>query len=70
MRKCLKDMALSDLIGITGRNDRTKFRHQVLKPLLDASFVEMTVPDKPCSSNQKYRLAIFGQRRLDRKGGS
>jgi ATP-dependent DNA helicase RecG len=39
----------------TGRSDRTKFRNQVLKPLIEAGFIEMTVPDKPRSSKQRYR---------------
>jgi len=50
---------------ITGRSDRTKFRDQVLNPLLDAGFVEMTIPDKPRSSKQKYRLTKEGRQALD-----
>jgi len=38
------------------RTDRTKFRNQVIKPLLDQALLEMTTPDKPKSSKQKYRL--------------
>ena len=45
---------------IEGRSDRTKFRNQVLNPLLDAGVVEMTIPDKPRSSKQKYRLTTAG----------
>jgi len=47
---------LRDLISITGRSDRTKFRHQVLNPLLGAGLIEMTIPDKPTCRLQKYRL--------------
>ena len=46
---------------IEGRSDRTKFRNQVLNPLLDAGLIEMTIPDKPRSSLQKYRLTAKGQ---------
>ncbi len=46
------------------RKDRTKFRNQILKPLLDAGWLEMTIPDKPTSSKQKYRLTIKGQHLL------
>jgi len=36
-------------------------RHQVLNPLLAAGQVEMTIPDKPRSSKQKYRLTERGR---------
>jgi len=41
-------------------SDRTKFRNQVIKPLLDQALLEMTIPDKPRSSKQKYRLTSHG----------
>ena len=49
---------------IEGRADRTKFRNQVLRPLLNAGLVEMTIPDRPTSSNQKYRLTEKGKQLL------
>jgi len=48
-------------MAIAGRTDRTKFRNQVLKPLIDAGFIKMTIPDKPRSSKQKYRLTPKGK---------
>jgi ATP-dependent DNA helicase RecG len=45
---------------IDGRTDRTKFRHQVIRPLLLRGLLEMTLPDKPTSSQQKYRLTDQG----------
>jgi chromosome partitioning protein len=38
---------------IEGRSDRTKFRNQVLRPLLDAGLIEMTIPDKPNQQQAK-----------------
>ncbi|MDP6113282.1 MAG: transcriptional regulator [Planctomycetota bacterium] len=64
MRKCLEDQPLVDLMDVAGRSDRTKFRHQVLKPLMDDGIIEMTIPDKPRSSKQKYRLTEVGRRVL------
>ncbi|MFC1462308.1 ATP-binding protein [Verrucomicrobiota bacterium] len=64
LRKCRSDSALVDLMSLTGRSDRTKFRHQVLKPILEAGLIEMTIPDKPRSSKQKYRLTDKGRRAL------
>jgi ATP-dependent DNA helicase RecG len=46
------------------RAGRTKFRNQVLRPLLDAGFIEMAIPDKPTSSKQKYRLTEAGKQIL------
>ena len=46
---------------IAKRTDRTKFRNQVLNPLLNAGLLEMTIPDKPRSSKQKYRLTEKGR---------
>jgi len=60
LAKCAKTCGISDLMKVVGRSDRTKFRNQVLRPLLDAGFVEMTIPDKPTSSNQKYRITETG----------
>jgi len=48
-------------MAITGRSDRTKFKHQVLNPLIEAGFIEMTVPDKPRSSKQRYRTTPAGR---------
>ena len=62
LRNCLNEKALLDLITITGRSDRTKFRHQVLNPLIEMQLIEMTMPDKPRSSKQKYRLTEKGKK--------
>ncbi len=56
-------------MAITGRSDRTKFRHQVLNPMIEEGFIEMTIPDKPRSSKQKYRLTEKGRQVLGRSEG-
>jgi len=61
---CQKEQAIGDLMKIADRSDRTKFRNQVLKPLIDAGWVEMTIPHKPTSSKQKYRLTDIGKQLL------
>jgi ATP-dependent DNA helicase RecG len=45
LRKCLEMRSIVDLMEAVGRTNRTKFRHQVLKPLLKAALVEMTQPE-------------------------
>ncbi|MCX7085495.1 MAG: Fic family protein [Methylococcales bacterium] len=50
------EMTLLELMQFLKRVDRSKFRNQIIKPLLEAGFIEATIPDKPTSSKQKYRL--------------
>jgi hypothetical protein len=62
--------AIGDLMEIAKRTDRTKFRNQVLNPLLNAGLLEMTIPDKPRSSKQKYLLTEKGHTVLASREGS
>lgn len=55
---------LPELMAPSGRTNRTKFRDQVLAPLLEAGFVEMIIPDKPRSPKQRYRITEAGRDRL------
>lgn len=48
----------------SGRTDRTKFRDQVVAPLLEAGLLEMTIPDKPRSSKQQYCTTETGRAAL------
>ena len=52
---------MTELMAVAGRKDRTKFRNQVLRPLLDAGWIEMTIPDKPTSRMQRYRITAAGR---------
>jgi len=40
--------------------DREHFRKRYIEPLLAAGWLEMTIPDKPRSSKQKYRTTELG----------
>jgi len=53
------------LLNALGMTHREHFRSTYLKPALDAGLVEMTLPDKPDSSHQCYRLTALGQCWLD-----
>lgn len=44
--------------------DRKSFRERYLKPALDDELIERTIPDKPNSRLQKYRLTDKGRRWL------
>jgi len=56
--------ALAELMVPSGRTDRTKFRDQVVAPLLEAGLLEMTIPDRPRSSKQQYRVTEAGRAAL------
>lgn len=58
--KCVTEQPATVLLQIAGRSNRTKFRNQVLTPLIAAGLLEMTIPDKPRSSKQRYRLTRAG----------
>jgi ATP-dependent DNA helicase RecG len=52
---------LAELMAIAGHSNRTRFRDEVLAPLLRSGLLAMTVPDKPRSPNQRYRLTDAGK---------
>ena len=65
LRICLASKSIREIMALAGRRDRTKFRHQVMQPLLAAGWLAMTIPDKPTSSRQRYRLTAAGRQLLD-----
>lgn len=67
LKKCKNECSIVNLMELTERTDRSKFRKRILSPLLDAGFIEMTIPDKPQSSKQKYRLTDKGKAFLDKE---
>jgi predicted HTH transcriptional regulator len=60
------DMDREEIQRKLGLLHRGNFRTAYLKPALDAGFIEMTIPDKPNSRLQKYRLTVFGKRLKDK----
>lgn len=51
-----------------GLRHRIHFREAYLLPALQAGLTEMTIPDKPRSSKQRYRLTSAGRERLRQLG--
>jgi Fic family protein len=58
------EMGREALQTALGLSDRKSFRERYLAPALDAGLIEMTVPDKPTSRLQKYRLTARGHQWL------
>jgi ribosomal protein S8 len=50
-----------ELMNILQLKHNPNFRDNYLNPVMVAGFIEMTIPDKPNSTNQKYRLTKKGQ---------
>jgi len=63
------EMTRQQLKEALGLKDDEHFRKAYLLPALEAGLVEMTIPDKPRSSKQKYRLTDKGRQVMARHGG-
>ncbi|WP_363299515.1 Fic family protein [uncultured Sphaerochaeta sp.] len=44
--------------------DAEHFRKAFINPVLTLNAIEMTIPDKPTSSNQKCRISAVGRQTL------
>ena len=51
-----------------GLKHRVHFNNTYLLPALEAGLIEMTIPDKPRSSRQRYRLTPAGSEYLKQIG--
>lgn len=52
----LEDYTLAELMQLVGLNHRATFQKNYLNPAIEAGLIERTIPDKPKSPKQKYRL--------------
>ncbi len=57
---CAEARSFGEMLAYMGFSDRTKFRRKYIHPLLKFEILEQTMPDKPNSRNQKYRLTAKG----------
>ncbi len=60
LRAMSGEMTRRDIQEALGLKNRGHFNNAYLHPALEAGLVEMTIPDKPRSSRQRYRLTPAG----------
>jgi ATP-dependent DNA helicase RecG len=63
-----REASRDELQTASGLRDRMHFAREYLQPLLDAGWIEMTIPDRPRSSKQRYRITTAGEEVLHAKG--
>jgi hypothetical protein len=59
------EMTRGELQALLELKDRKSFRNNYIKPALEEDLIEMTLPHKPNSRIQKYRLAPKGAALLE-----
>lgn len=59
------EMTREELQKNLGLRDRKSFRESYLTPALRGKFIEMTIPEKPNSRLQRYRMAPRGKAVID-----
>ncbi len=64
LRAVQGEMPRGELMARVGIKDRMHFVREYLSPAIEAGLVEMTIPNKPNSRLQKYRLTDKGREAL------
>lgn len=59
-----KDLDKNEVFYSIKVSNQTYNKRKFLDPLLDTGLIEMTLPDKPQSRNQKYRITQKGKKIL------
>lgn len=66
LKNCKEENTASELRKILKRTNKSKFKENVLDPLIHFGFFELTVPNSPTSPNQKYRFTGKFVRRIQK----
>jgi ATP-dependent DNA helicase RecG len=54
LEACVKPLPIQDMMRMVKQSNRTRFRQNILRPLLDEGLLGMRIPTKPSSPLQKY----------------
>ena len=66
LKKLTGEMSRGDLQEAIGLRDAEHFRNTYINKALEFKVIEMTVPDKITSRNQKYRISRVGKQLLEK----
>lgn len=58
----------AEILAELGLKNRRRMRENYIAPALEAGLIEYTIPDKPNSRLQKYRLTPAGRELLEKEG--
>lgn len=64
LESIIGEMSKQELKNLLLLKDNEHFRKVYLNPALEAGLIEMTIPEKPTSRLQKYRITDFGKKLL------
>ena len=56
-----RQMNRAQIMSALGLRDEKHFREHYQQAAIAAGLIEMTIPDKPNSSRQRYRLTALGK---------
>ena len=57
----------SEVARNLGRKKPTRYLHDLMKQLIEKNLLELTLPDKPNSRLQKYRLTAKGRATVEKQ---
>ena len=69
MAFCREPRTAKEIMALLGLKHWKTFQSNYLLPWLDAGLLERTIPDKPRSRLQKYRLTAAGRQAQGKTGG-
>ncbi len=68
LRVISAEMSRQELLAALKLRDVRNLRERYLRPCLQEGWIEMTIPDKPSSRNQRFRLTAAGRNHLEEMG--
>ena len=57
---CREARSIQTIMNVIQWTNRTKFRNKYINPFLEQNLIQMTIPEKPNSSKQKYKITRKG----------